>query len=219
MFLYASLPRKKPNPMPDTIIDSKFRVLEELPKAGGRQRFLVSDLISGRIAVLEHVPVDGFDDRGAWAQAWLPVLRQRAERFARLQTVVGISALGAWGAGPYYTYEDDREDSLQGHPPAQLPSVDQVGALLADLAAAYGGGDAFLNLRPELLTFRDDRLSVLPGAYILPIELLVLSGSKSPYRPPELRHAGHLNATTDGYVLAALLQTLAERAGTPSPRW
>ena len=205
--------------MPDTIIDSKFRVVEAFPKVAGRQRFLVSDLISGRMAVLEHVPIEGFDDRGQWAQDWLPVLRERADRFARLRTVVGISALGAWGSGPYYTYEDDREDSLQGRPPAQLPNLDQVRDVLADVARANQHGDAFFNLRPELLTFRDDRISLLPGAYMLPIELLVRSGSKSPYRPPELRHAGHLGGTTDGYVLAAMLQSLAERIGPPAPRW
>ena len=37
--------------MTGTIIDSKFRVLETLPKVAGRQRYLVSDLISGQMAV------------------------------------------------------------------------------------------------------------------------------------------------------------------------
>ena len=61
--------------MADQIIDSKFRVLEELPKVAGRQRAVVSDLISGHMAVLESVVIDGFERmHKRWTQQSLPQL-------------------------------------------------------------------------------------------------------------------------------------------------
>ena len=72
--------------MSDLIIDSKYRVLEDLPRVAGRSRHMVSDLISGRMAVLEHVPLENFDRiKEQWDTFWQPSLRERAARFAELQ--------------------------------------------------------------------------------------------------------------------------------------
>ncbi|MFQ5600368.1 MAG: sigma 54-interacting transcriptional regulator [Candidatus Krumholzibacteriia bacterium] len=206
--------------MADLIIDSKFRVLETLPKVAGRQRHLVSDLISGHMAVLEHVPLDGFERLQArWAQHWQPALRERAARFARFDSIVPVSSVGAWTSGPYYVFEDDSEDSLQGRPPSRLPSLEQIRPLLQDIHDTNASGDHILNLRPEHLRLSEGRLQILPGAYILSVELLARSGARSPYQPPELRHAGHVGPTTDSYLLAAVLQALAERAPDQRPEW
>ncbi|UCE04033.1 MAG: sigma 54-interacting transcriptional regulator [Candidatus Latescibacterota bacterium] len=205
--------------MPDQIIDSKFRVLETLPNVAGRQRSLVSDLISGRMAVLESVPLEGFERlQRRWSQYWQPALRERASRFGRLQAFVPVTSAGAWKSGAYYVFEDDSEDAA-AKPDLKLPSVEQVRALIADIQAANALGDHVLNLRPEFLRLRDDRLQLLPGAWILPFELLSRAGPRCPHQAPEVRYAGHLGPTSDGYTVASVLQALAERASEPSPAW
>ena len=51
------------------------------------------------------------------------------------------------------------------------------------------------------------------------VELLKASSVRSPYQAPELRQAGHLGSTTDGYQLAGVLQAVAERAAQPLPSY
>jgi DNA-binding NtrC family response regulator/tetratricopeptide (TPR) repeat protein len=206
--------------MADQIIDSKFRVLEELSKVAGRQRFLVSDLISGHMAVLESVVIEGFQrQQRRWMQHSLPELRERAARFAQLASIVAVNTVGAWDAGPYYVYEDPDDATTNGEGLARLPSRAALRAVLEDFVAANRLGDHFVNLRPEHLRDHDGRVRVLPGAWILPIELLRGSSVRSPYQAPELRHAGHIGPTSDGYQLAGVLQAVAERAAEPPPAW
>src|SRR5262249_15050310 len=102
---------------------------------------------------------------------------------------------------------------------ARLPGIDELRALLRDIHAANAGGDHVLNLRPEYLAWQNDRLVILPGAWVLPFELLARLGSRSPYQPPELRHAGLLAAPTDGYMLGAVLAAVVDRSGEPPPDW
>ncbi len=206
--------------MPDRIVDSKYRVLDSLPRTGGRQRFLVSDLISGRMAVLETVALDGFERlQKRWSHDWQPILRERAARFAKLQSIVPVTAVGALESGPYYVFELDDEDSLQGRSLTQFPSRDELQRLLVDVSNANATGDHILNLRPESLCLHHDALRILPAAYILPLELLARAGPRSPFQPPELRHAGHLHDTTDGFIVAGVLQASAERLTGPRPDW
>ena len=198
--------------MPDQIIDSKYRVLDPLPRTGGRQRYLVSDLISGRMAVLETVALEGFERlQRRWSTYWQPILRERASRFARLSSFVPVTAVGAWDSGPYYVFESDDEDALQGRPLSRFPTAAQLQALFEDFHSANAAGDHVLNLRPESLCLHDEVLRVLPAAYILPHEMLARAGARSPYQPPELRHAGHLDATTDGFIAAGVLQACVDR--------
>ncbi len=206
--------------MPDRIVDSKYRVLDSLPRTGGRERFLVSDLISGRMAVLETVALDGFERlQKRWSQDWQPVLRERVARFAKLPSMIPVTAVGALESGPYYVFEIEDEDSLQGRALEQIPSREQLQRLLVDVANANATGDHVLNLRPESLCLHRDALRILPAAYILPLELLARAGTRSPFQPPELRHAGHLNQTTDGFIVAGVLQASAERLTGPRPEW
>jgi hypothetical protein len=189
----------------DVIIDSKYRILEDLPGVSGRNRHMVSDLISGRMAVLEHVPLENFDRiKQHWTTFWQPSLRERAARFADLSHVVKVEAVGAWESGPYYVYEDAQEETLQGRPPRLLPTRQQVQLLLADIIRAGERGDEFQNLRPEHLCIEEDSIRILPGAWVLPMELLARSAARSPYQPPELRYAGYSDITTSGYMLASV---------------
>ncbi len=205
----------------DRIIDAKYRVLEALPRTAGRQRFLVSDLISGRMAVLESVSLEEFDAmQKRWTRYWQLILRERAARFAKHASFVPVIAVGAWESGPYYVYENDDGEALQGQAMAELPSVQHLRVLLQDIQSMCALGDHVLNLRPESLCFHDERLRVLPAAYVLPLELLARSGVRSPYQPPELRHSGMLGPSTDAYIVASVLQACAERQpGVRPPGW
>ena len=205
--------------MTEQIIDSKFRVLESLPELAGRQRFLVSDLITGRMAVLECAVLEDFERvQKQWAQ-WQPALRERAAVFAALGSFVPASTIGAWTPGPYYVYEDDSEASLQGRTPARLPALAHVRSLLEDIVQANAAGESLLNLRPEHLRVEDDKLQILPGAYVLPLELLHRSSVRSPYQAPELRYGGLLGPTTDGYLVAGVLQAIAAQTQEARPEW
>jgi DNA-binding NtrC family response regulator/tetratricopeptide (TPR) repeat protein len=206
--------------MPDTIIDSKFRILEQLPKAGGRDRYLASDLISSQVAVLEHVALEGWERIAArWTTYWLPALRDRIARFAAHASFVPVTAAGAWQEGIYYVYATEDAGVVQGQSPSRLPTDRLLRELVSDLARANAGGDHVLNLRPEHLVLRDDRLVLLPGAWVLPLELLARAGTRSPYQPPELRHAGLFDRTSDSYLLSAVLAAVAERTAEPAPAW
>src|SRR6185295_3219695 len=121
--------------MPDTIVDSKFRLLETLPKLAGRQRHLASDLISSQVAVLEFVPLEGMErvaDR--WSEHWQPALRERVARFASQPSFVPVIAVGAWNDGLYYVYACDDPQVLQGSAPERVPPLAAVRHLLGDLA-------------------------------------------------------------------------------------
>ncbi len=206
--------------MAETIVDSKFRILEPLPKLAGRTRYRASDLIRGRIDVLECPAADGFDRiAGRWTEDWLPALRNRIERFAALPSFVPVLAVGSWSQGPYYVYSTDDDLALHGLAPTRLPDTHALQALLVDLAAANAGGDHILNLRPEYLAWQGDRFVVLPGAWVLPFEMLARLGARSPYQPPELRHAGLFASTTDGYMLGAVLAAIVDRGNDAAPEW
>ena len=206
--------------VPDEIIDSKYRVLEKPPRAPGRQRCLVSDLISGRMAVLEKVTLEGFERlQRRWSTYWQAILRERASRFARLSSFVPVTAVGAWESGPYYVFECDDEGALQGRSLSRFPAPEQLRALLKDIQSANAAGDHVLNLRPESLCLQDEVLRVLPSAYILPHEMLARAGARSPYQPPELRHAGHLGPTTDGFIAAGVLQACMGLPGARPETW
>ena len=206
--------------MADTIVDSKFRLLEPLTRLGGRPRHLVSDLISSRVGVLETVALEGFDRvLERWGDLWQPALRERAARFAAREGFVPVTAVGAWSEGPYYVYDAIGDPDELGQTPDHLPNAEAVARLLEDLAAVNASGDHVLNLRPEQLVVRGGRLLILPGAYILPLELLVRTGARSPYQPPELRHAGLVGPGTDGYELGSVFAAVAERVPGPPPEW
>jgi DNA-binding NtrC family response regulator/tetratricopeptide (TPR) repeat protein len=206
--------------MPETIVDSKFRVLEPLPKLAGRARYRANDLVTSEVGILEHAPLDGFGRvLPRWTTDWLPALRHRIVRFAALPSFVRVLAVGSWNDGPYYVYAAGDAQPLGDLAPDRLPDAAALRGLLVDLHTANAGGDHVLNLRPEYLAWHGDRLVVLPGAWVLPFELLGRMGMRSPYQPPELRHAGLFGATTDGYMLAAVLSALADRAGGSQPEW
>jgi tetratricopeptide (TPR) repeat protein len=114
----------------------------------------------------------------------------------------------------YYVYA--AENSSRDAASPDLAAFIQV---LRDLEALNGRGNHVLNLRPEYLHCGQGTLRILPGAYILPIELLARSGTRSPYAPPEFRHAGFFSGATDGYELAAVLASMAERDAEPVPAW
>jgi len=204
----------------EIIVDAKFRLLDPLPKLAGRSRFRASDLVTSDIGILEHAPLDGFERvQSRWTVDWLPALRHRIARFAALPSFLPVVAVGSWKDGPYYVYTTDDPSALEGVAPRRAPDASAVHALLADLHAANAGGDHVLNLRPEYLAWHDDRLVILPGAWVLPFELLARMGARSPYQPPELRHAGFFGPTTDGYMLAAVAAAIADRSGAPAPDW
>lgn len=204
--------------MGDVIIDSKYRVQEPLAKAAGRQRFLVSDLVSGRPAILEYSPLDGFERMVPhWSERWLPGLRHRAQFYARFECAIPVSAIGTWLEGPYYVYGEEVEGEDRSE--ETFPDRDGMRRFLQDVAVLNAAGEPMLNLRPEYVRIRNGDVRILPGAYVLPVELLSRAGNWSPYLPPELRQAGMLSRATDGYTVAAVFNAVAERAGTTPPSW
>ena len=147
--------------MPDTIVDSKFRILESLPKLAGRQRYLVSDLISSELAVLETAPLDGGERaviRALRPRTSLPgvydfhaAYEQAASRGARELLVITVSSTLSG------TYDNARQAAEAFSLPVTV--LDSRGTSMGmgwQVLAAARARDAGLDLRAVL-----DRVEVV----------------------------------------------------------